>query len=91
MTVAYRMENNGEAVVRVIMKGAPEEVLKYCVHKLDDLGFENEHEGDKYEFDGAGEEGLNYLEDVVEVIASTGECGSKPITIAYRDYSIEEF
>jgi len=48
MTVAYRMENNGEAVVRVIMKGAPEEVLKYCEHKLDDLGFENEHEGDKY-------------------------------------------
>lgn len=93
MTVAYRIKENAEseAVVRVIMKGAPEEVLKYCVHKLDDLGFENEHEGEKYTFDGAGEEGLNYLEDVVEVIASEGECGEKPITIAYRDYSIVEF
>ena len=73
------------------MKGAPEEVLSFCVHKLDDLGYENEHEGEKYPFDGQGEDRLNYIEDVVEEIANQGESGQKPITIAYRDYSIEEF
>ena len=57
------------------MKGAPEEVVKFCAHKLDDLGYENEHEGAKYVFDGQGEDGLVYLEEVVEEIASSGECG----------------
>lgn len=34
---------------------------------------------------------MNYIEDVVEVIAEHGDCGEKPITIAYRDYSVDEF
>lgn len=70
MTVAYRIQQEGKQFVRVIMKGAPEEVLNFCVHKLDDLGYENEHEGEKYTFDGQGEDRLNYIEDVVEEIAN---------------------
>jgi hypothetical protein len=70
MTVAYRIQHEGQYFVRVIMKGAPEEVLNFCVHKLDDLGFDHEHDGAKYKFDGQGEDRLNYIEDVVEEIAN---------------------
>jgi len=40
MTVAYRIQDGEKQIVRVIMKGAPEEVLRKCIHKLDELGYD---------------------------------------------------
>lgn len=38
-------------------------------------------------FNGQGKDGDDYLEDVVEDIASNGDLGEKPITIAFYDYT----
>jgi magnesium-transporting ATPase (P-type) len=81
MTVAYRLP--GEAgIVRVIVKGAPENIIPSCVSELD-------ASNDIVDFEGAGEAGENYLE--VTVSEQIAKLGQKPLSFAYRDFKQEDF
>ena len=97
MTVAYTLKDNAYNV-RLVIKGAPENIVPLCSTKMNSSG-------QPIPFDGRGYEGNNYLEDVVEkdlIMAGNAEvnaeedeeeplCGLKAITIAYRDFTREEF
>jgi len=91
MTVAYRLKDSPD-VVRVVVKGAPENLIPMCSAQLDQF---NQAAG----FDGQGEEGSNYLEQVVinQLIIGPnqdpvhGINGLKSLTIAYRDFNVDDF
>lgn len=81
MTVAYQIEEDGETKVRVVVKGAPEDVIPMCI-RAKNTSNEN------VEFQGAESEGRTYQENVISRMADEG---FKPLTIAYKDFSMEEF
>jgi magnesium-transporting ATPase (P-type) len=69
--------------MRIVTKGAPEEVIKKCTMKLTS----NDEEID---FNGIGEEGSEFLNNHASRIAGFGD-GLTPILYAYRDISIRDF
>lgn len=79
LTVAYRIPESN--IVRVVIKGAPEEIVRSCTRERDSSN-------DVISFDGNWSAGENYLEKVVSDIA---QIGLKPLTIAYRDFEVETF
>ena len=97
MTVAYSLKDHPDHV-RLVCKGAPEMIVKLCSSKLDSFA-------QQAPFDGQAREGEEYLTNVVEndlIMAANAEieqqegeeeplCGLKAITIAYRDFTREEF
>jgi Ca2+-transporting ATPase len=83
MTLVYRQTFPELAsTIRIVMKGAPEMVVKKCTYKLSS----NDEEID---FHGIGEEGEDFLKHASR-IASFGN-GLTPILYAYRDISIEDY
>jgi magnesium-transporting ATPase (P-type) len=78
MTVAYKIDDE---TVRVVVKGAPEEIIPRCIT-------EKNSSNERLEFEGSQDQGREYLENVVSGIASQG---FKPLTIAYQDVSISQF
>lgn len=82
MTVAYKLtEEDGEEKVRVIVKGAPEVVVKMCSRAKnmdnEDFNFADEHDH------------ADYLENVVS--RGIAKEGLKPLTIAYKNIDKEEW
>jgi magnesium-transporting ATPase (P-type) len=75
MTVAYQMTVDDKKIVRVVVKGAPESLIKLCVATKDTSNQRKEFEGDK-------QEGQDFLERVVSVIAKDG---LKPLCLCYKD------
>jgi len=80
MTVAYELQD-GETKVRVVVKGAPEDLIPLCVSQ-------KTSQNERIEFEGHGREGKEYLEKVVSHMASDGY---SPICICYKDISVEDF
>lgn len=93
MTVAFQIQDeHGNDVVRVIMKGAPETVIRKCSAKLDAY-CESAH------FEGHGDDGTATLNDIkrmlISDIVTEGDqqvpIGLKTLTFAYKDMSYDEF
>lgn len=100
MTVAYRLKDYPD-IVRLVVKGAPEEIIPMCTSKLGSLM--------KLDmFNGRGQDGTDYLQNVVvdDLIIGPNPAthmaymdsqvkgaptGLKPLTIAYRDFYADEF
>ena len=81
MTCAYQLPGD-DGIIRVVIKGAPENIIPLCTKELDSSNDPNEFAGD-------GADGSNHLESIVsEAIAKKGQ---KPLTIAYRDFNQDEF
>lgn len=74
--VAYRTD---EQTVRVVVKGAPEDVVPMCTYKLD---------GDCDPQDFSNDEFNHYLQEVSDVIINESTYAFKPITYAYKDMSL---
>jgi magnesium-transporting ATPase (P-type) len=81
MTVAYQLPGE-DGTVRVVVKGAPEYIVKLCTKELD-------QNDDPQDFEGDGEPGQNYL--TVTVADGIAKLGQKPISFAYRDFNQDEF
>ena len=81
MTIAYQVPTEFGTVVRVVVKGAPEEIIPNC-------NSEKNSSNEGIEFEGSEDQGRDYLEKVVSKIASQGY---KPLTIALKDINIEDF
>lgn len=78
MTIAYKIDDE---TVRVVVKGAPEDIIPRCIT-------EKNPSNERQEFEGSEDQGREYLENVVSGIASQGY---KPLTIAYQDVDISAF
>jgi len=79
MTVAYVLP--GDEKVRVVVKGAPEEIAGLCLYEL------NAENKDGYFKNHPN--GKVYLSKVIsEEMAMRGQ---KPISYAYRDFDVDEF
>lgn len=81
MTVAYQVPTEFGPVVRVVVKGAPEEIIPHCNSEKNSSNY-------GIEFEGSEDQGTDYLEKVASKIASQGY---KPLTVAFKDISIEDF
>jgi Ca2+-transporting ATPase len=68
--------------LRIVMKGAPEEVVRKCTQKLTSSD-------EEVYFDGYGDDGNDFLRDA-DRIAGFGD-GLTPILYAYRDIPIEAY
>lgn len=82
MTVVYRLPTNelgdpSRPDVRIVVKGAPEVVVPLCHRQLDLTGEEEAFTGEDY-----------LQSTVADQIA---KLGMKPLTIGYRDMSLDDF
>ena len=78
MTKVYRkIKPRLSNYVRVVMKGAPEEVVKKCTYKIT-------ANDERVDFYGNSYAGAKFLKDEVAPIAGFGD-GLKPILYAFRD------
>jgi magnesium-transporting ATPase (P-type) len=75
MTTAYKMTVDGQKVVRVVVKGAPEDLIAQCTSMMNPSN-------QKVEFHGNQREGQDFLENVVSWMAKDGY---KPLIICYKD------
>lgn len=81
MTVAYQLEEDGQTKVRVVVKGAPEEVVPLCIRAKNS-------DNETVSFEGSENEGSEYLDNVIGRMA---DIGYKPLTIAFKDYDLADF
>lgn len=81
MTVAYQITEDGTTKVRVVVKGAPEDLIPLC-------NSQKTSSNERIEFEGHGQEGKDYLEKVVTHMATSAY---KPLSFCYKDISMEEF
>lgn len=81
MTVAYKLTEEDGEKVRVIVKGAPEVVIKMCssAKNMDNETFDFAEKNDH----------ADYLENVVS--RGIAKEGLKPLTIAYKNIDIHEW
>lgn len=78
MTVAYQIPNTD--IVRVVVKGAPEEIIPRCTQELD-----RDNETRQFSED----DHANLLEGVIS--NKIAKQGMKPLSIAYRDFEVNQF
>lgn len=84
MTVAFKITQGGQENVRVVTKGAAEEVLHLCTQELNG-------NAEVDDFDGETQMGEPFKEKIIDSIAKGGTIGRKPIMFAYKDMSVAAF
>ena len=96
MTTAYTLQDNNN--VRLVCKGAPEVIVPKCKSKIDEYARGQD-------FFGAGQDGEDYLANVVERDLIIGQnpasrdegesqsdpTGLKTLTFAFKDFQIDEW
>lgn len=94
MTVAYRLKEDPN-IVRLVMKGAPEVVVRRCSGRMDNnMDSEAFNNHDNYISSVVESEiilGPDYRSEAAREDAGGRPTGLKAITFAYRDFSTEEF
>lgn len=80
MTVAYFSKEHQNVIV--VVKGAPEYVVRMVTHQADSVN-------DMIEFDGTAKQGQNYLDRVVS--DQIARSGNKALTFAYKVITLGEF